>query len=94
MGTELLPKLMLLGHCNRLCVGDSTLLVLAETDRIKVVNNMPWVWGGQFLTMVRIPLIFLLLCMWAARTLVAARDRSSYSTSPSEQARERQSARH
>lgn len=50
---------MLLGHCNHLCGEDDTWVVLAETDRIKVVNDVPWVGGGQFLTVCRVPLLFL-----------------------------------
>lgn len=40
-------------------MGDNTLVVLAETDRIKVVKDMPWVGGGEFLTRCRTPLLFL-----------------------------------
>jgi len=50
---------MLLGLCSHLCVGDNTLVVLAETGRIKEVNDVSWVGGGQFLTVCRTPLLFL-----------------------------------
>lgn len=50
---------MLLGHCIHLCMGDNTLVVFDETDRIKVVIDVFCVGGGQFLTMCQIHLLFL-----------------------------------
>lgn len=40
-------------------MGDNTLVVLAEIDRIKVANDVPWVGGRTVSDHVRIPLLFL-----------------------------------